>query len=129
GEFVDRAFAVTGQLDQFERARDAFVHLGFRFVTRAQAERDVLVDVEMREEGVVLKDHAEAAAFGWEIRDVGALELDRAGIGFFEARDHAQGRSLPAARWSKQPKEFTLSHIQGDIVDGTGRAKTTGYIL
>jgi hypothetical protein len=76
GKLIDGAFSVTGKLDQFERARHAFCHLGFIFVTRPQAEGDILEDVQVREERVVLKDHAEAATFGRQVGDVCALKFD-----------------------------------------------------
>jgi hypothetical protein len=63
-------------LDQFESAVHALFHFLFALVTCAQAERDVLEDVQVWEEGVVLKDHAEAASLGWEVCDVLILKED-----------------------------------------------------
>jgi hypothetical protein len=129
GELVYGAFTVTGQLDQLERTRHALVHFGFCFMTCAQTERNVLVDVEMRKERVVLKHHTEATAFGRQIRDVGALKLDRAGVGSLEPRDHAQGRRLAAARWTKQAEELAFSDGERHVGDGARRSKTTRNIL
>jgi hypothetical protein len=45
-------------------------------MTRTQSEGDVVEDVQVREEGVVLKNHAEATSLRRQIGDVGVLKQD-----------------------------------------------------
>jgi hypothetical protein len=83
----------------------------------------------MREESVVLKDHAEAATFGGEVCDIGVLKFDGSGVGFLETGNHAQGRSLAAAGWSKQSEELALVDVKRDAGDRVRRSKGTGEIF
>src|SRR5262249_25602649 len=56
--------------------------------------------------------------------------MDAAGVGQFEARDHAQRRGLAAARGAEQREEFTGGDVEGDPVDGHDAAvEGLGHIL
>ena len=85
------------QLDEREHLGDAALDLGVVDALAAQAEGDVLVDRQVREEGVVLEDRVDVALVGRQPGDVLALELDQARGRRLEAADHPQGRRLAAA--------------------------------
>ena len=52
-----------------------------------------------------------------------AADHDRAGVVALEARDHAQGRGLAAARRAEQGQELAVLDREIDRVDGLQRAE------
>ena len=104
------ALAVTGVGPVRVRSRRAR-HFGFCSCDVRADRIDVLEHVQVREECVILKDHAEAASLGWKIRDVGVLKLDGPGVRFLQTRDHSQSSCFAATGWSKQPEELALGHV------------------
>ena len=57
----DRPALEAGEPDQLEQVADTTLHLRLRVAAHAQAERDISEDVPMREERVILEDHADPA--------------------------------------------------------------------
>ena len=47
-----------------------------------------------------------------------AADMNAAGVGHFETRDHAQACRLAAARRAEQGKELACRDVERDIVDG-----------
>ena len=70
----------------------------------------------MWEEGVVLKDRVHVAGVRRHASDVGAGELDRAGIGLLESGDHSQHRGLPGAGWAEEGEELPVVDVEIYIV-------------
>src|SRR6187397_864855 len=68
----------------------------------AQPVADVLGDGHVREQRVVLEHGVHVAPVGRHARDGLAGEVDLARGRLLEARDHAQGRRLAAARWAEE---------------------------
>src|SRR4029079_7373466 len=91
---------------ELERLADALADFPLRSFGAAEPESDVVVDVEMREEGVVLEDSVDVAAVGRRIGDVGAVQEDLAGGRLLEAGDHPEGSGLPAARRPEEREEL-----------------------
>src|SRR4029079_15780888 len=101
---------------ELERLADALADFPLRSFRAAEPESDVVVDVEMREEGVVLEDGVDVAAMGKRIGDVGAVKEDLAGGRLFEAGDHPEGSRLPAAGRPEERKEFAAGDLQVDAI-------------
>ena len=78
----------------------------FADLAAAQPEGDVLGDVEVLEQRVGLEHRVHVAPVGRHLRDVVALELERALGRLLEARDQPQRRRLPAARRAEQAEEL-----------------------
>ncbi len=78
----------------------------------AQAEGDVLEDVEVREERVVLEDGVDRPPVGLGVGDVLAGERDRARGRRVQARDHPQRRRLAAPRGPEQGEERPARHVE-----------------
>src|SRR6185295_298552 len=100
-----------------QRAADALADFIFRFMTRTQSESYIFENVEVREERVVLKDHAKAAAFSGQVRDVICFKTDRAGVCLLQTGDHSQRGGFAAARRSEQAEKRTALDIEGHIDD------------
>ena len=84
----------------------------------AQAEGDVLEDVEVREERVDWKTVLTGRLYGGRCGDVLVAEADGAGGGLLQAGDHAQGGGLAAAGGAEQGEEGALRDGQVERVDG-----------
>ena len=104
-ELVREAVRVLRQADQAEQLRDALAALA-----AANAEADVLLDAQVREERVLLEDHPDPARVRRHedagAEDGAALDRDLAGVGALEARDEAEQRRLPAAARAEQGDEL-----------------------
>src|SRR6266567_6067165 len=66
----------------------------------------------MREQRVVLEHEADVALVCRQISHVLPVEPDAAGVGFLEARDHAQRSRLAAAGRTQHRQEFAGPHIE-----------------
>ena len=97
GDLGRLAALEAGQLDELEHLGDALLDLGVVDVRPAQAEGDVLVDRQVREQGVVLEDRVDVPLVGRQPGDVLALEFDQPRGRRLEPADHPQGGGLAAA--------------------------------
>jgi hypothetical protein len=79
-----------------------------------QSEHDVLGDAQVRKQRAFLRHVADTPLLGRQMQAVAghaaAIDLDRAGISALEAAQHAQQRSLAAARRAEQRDERTRAH-------------------
>ena len=96
---------------------------------RLETEGDVLGHREMREERVVLKDHAEATARRRESRHVFPGYPDRAFVELLEAGDCAQQRRLPAATRPKENERLPFRNLETYVVEYRQLTKALGEIL
>jgi hypothetical protein len=76
----------------------------------------------VRQQSGVLHDVADAAAKRhWlRVRDVMAVDLDRAGGRVDHAIDHAKERRLAAPGRSNEHRRLTRGNDDAEVVDGTG---------
>jgi hypothetical protein len=117
-ELARQAAAIAFEADQRQCLLDSLVDLDARHLSHLQAERHVLRHREMREQGIALEHHAGIALPRRQLRDVGAAQHHPAGGGLDEARDHAQGRGLAAARGAQQHHELAVGDRQRDVAHG-----------
>ena len=92
------------------------VAMGRAIVRQPQRERDVLVDGQVRVEGVVLEDHREVAVPGREVVHDPVPDQHLARGDVLEADDHPQQRRLPAARRPDEDHALAVLHVDGDVV-------------
>ena len=111
GELVRLLAGLLAELDQVEHVLDLLLHR--LDAAPAQAEGDVLEDVEVREERVGLEDGVHRPLVGRQVGHVLVAELDRAGGGLLQAGDHAQGGGLAAARGAEEREERALRARSG----------------
>ena len=119
GELARLAPLVAGQLDELEHLAHALrLTSASADLPPAQAEGDVLEDVQMREEGVVLEDGVDVAL---ERAGVPVTSARRGGscpaVGMLEAADHAQRRRLAAARRAEHREELAALDLERQVVD------------
>lgn len=113
--FFDFRFRVLSEkLDGF-----AFL-VGFRAVGydfEFQTERNVIENVEMREERVFLKYGVDGAKVRRSVRDVFAVENDFSACGHFKARNHAKSGGLAATARTEQGDEFAALYREAGVFD------------
>ncbi len=99
----------------------------------ADAEGDVLRHGQVREQRVVLEDHADAARLRRQgeagAGDHLAGQADLAVADRFEAGDGAQGSGLAAARGAEQATDVTGVQVQVELLDDHLALITAGQVV
>ena len=117
----ERARLAVEQRLEVEDARgvlDARVDLGLRHLLDAQAERDVLVDGEVRVERVALEHHRDVAVARRHVVHDAVADHDAALADVLEPREHAQRRRLAAARRADEHHELAVLDVEAQVIDG-----------
>ena len=97
---------------------------GDRFTTRPmvairrQSEGDVLLDGQMREKRVPLKNDVEGTPLRTSARDVIPVEKDAPLVDRFQTGQNPKQRRLAAAAWTEQTEEGAGRNHQIDVIDG-----------
>ena len=105
------------QARQLEHLADTVIDIILRHVAPAQTEGDVLVNAQMRKQGVRLEHHVHRTLVGRDRRDILAGQFNDTGGRRLETGQHAHHRCLAAARRPKQGKKFLLEDIKRKIID------------
>ena len=111
------AVARARQAHRLEHLQHALPDLGALLLPPPQPERDVVEDVEVREERVALEDGVHLPLVRRRRRHVGAVEQDLAAVRPLEAGDQPQRRRLAATGRSEQREELAAVDVQVDAVD------------
>ena len=83
-----------------------------------QREGDVLSDRHVREEGVVLENHADVATVRRHRRNRIFININFARGRDLEASQHHQRRRLAGTRRSQERNELARSDVERDVIDG-----------
>src|SRR4051794_17732596 len=118
GELRRLAPGERPELDELEHLPDAARDLALVVLLALEAEGDVLLDVEVREERVGLEDRVDVSLVGRRVRDVPAAEADGAGGRLLEAADHPERRRLAAAGRPEHGEEAAALDREREVVDG-----------
>jgi hypothetical protein len=118
GELSRLALLVAGELDELEDLEHAAAQVAALDAPAAQAEGDVLVDREVREERVALEDRVHVPLVRRQPGHVAVAEVDRSRGRLLEAADHAERGRLPAPRGAEQREEATPRDLERDPVHG-----------
>ena len=125
GQLVRVAVGLVLKADELERA----LRLGSGAARHSEA--DVPLDGEMREERVVLEDHADPAALRRHPRAVARDDTAAHGHGAslrpLEACDQAQQGRLAGAGRPEDREDLAGPNLEGHVVDGLGQAKAARY--
>ena len=118
-QFVREALGKRRHADQREHPRDAAAPMFRR--RAAQAERNVVGDIQMGKQRVVLEDHAHTAPLGFDPgrggRDHAPIEPDLAGIDAMKAGDRTQRRRLAAPGRTEQAADLAAQQLEAKPVD------------
>src|SRR5690606_10257213 len=115
-QLVGAAAAHAREVDQPQRLLHPPGDLRLRHLPLAQREGDVLRDRHVREERVVLEDHAEVAAVRRQRRDVAPAQPDGSRGDVGEARDHVERGGLARAARPEQGEELAGGDVDVDVV-------------
>ena len=94
------------------------VDLGLRCLPQAEAERDVVVDREVRVERVALEDHRDVAIPGRHVIDDAIADSDDAFADALEAGHHPESGRLAAARGADEHHELSVADLEIHPRDG-----------
>ena len=114
----------VAQLDQLQRLGHRRPHVGGP--APAQPERDVLEDVQVREQRVALEHRVDRPPVRPGVGDVLLAEQHPPGGRPLQPGHHPQRGRLPAAGRAEQGEERAAGHLQADAVDGGERSEALG---
>ena len=92
--------------------------LVLRQLGQLQREADVLLDRHVRVERVVLEHHGDVALLGRQVVDDPVADAELTRRDGLEARDHAQGRRLAAARRADEHEELAVGDVEVEVDHG-----------
>jgi hypothetical protein len=118
GEFVGIAVLEAGEAHEVEGGGDEVAVFTAGELRVAEAEGDVALDGQVRDEGVVLEDEVDGATVGGEGGDVLVFDDDVAGVAVLEAGDHAEEGGLAAAAGAQEGEELAAADVERDVVGG-----------
>ena len=96
---------------------DAFANHRLRLLLHAQAESDVVEELQMRKHGVALEDHRDPAAARRQVGRIAASDEHAPAVDLLEAGEAAKQRRLAAAGRSEQHDEVAVGDLEVDVVD------------
>ena len=94
--------------------------LVLRHLPVLEAERHVVVDAQVRVQGVALEHHGDVPVPGLEVVDRAAVDPDRPPGHLLQAGDHPQRRRLAAARRPDQHQQLAVADLQLQGLHGHG---------
>jgi len=111
------SLSVAGEVDELQRFCHAALDLFPFHVPPAQTERDVVVNAQVREEPVGLKDGVDVSFVGWDVGYVLPVDPDHPLAGCLEAADHPERGGLSAPGWTQHAEELASADFQAETVD------------
>ena len=129
GQLVRFAFGKLGQLRQFEYIIHALCDFTLRHALATQAERNVVPDIQMREQGVRLEHHIDRTIIRRDFGNIVTCEQNFARGWGFKACQHTQQGGFATAGATQQGKNFTFFNVNRDIVHGGVVAKFLDDVL
>ena len=120
---------IVGHAHHLQHLPHAFVDLGLRHLLEFQTESDVVIHIQMREQGITLEDGVDRPFVRRHIRDVRSVYEYFSGVRGAETCYHAQERGLSAARRAEESQELALLYRYAHIVQDTLVPEAFGYIL
>ena len=127
GDLAGQAPGLRLEPDEADRVGDALRDLGLRAALHAQAEADVAGHVHVREQGVVLEHHAEAAVLRAEAVDAGLVEPDGAGGERQQAREAVERGGLAAAGRAEEGHELAAGDGEVDPLQRVEGAEVAAH--
>ena len=129
GELAWLALLEALEADEPQDLVHAAAHVLLAHALPAQAERDVLEDRQVREEGVRLEDRVDVALVGRLPGDGLLAEVDRALGRLLEAADHPQRRRLAAAGRAEEREEAAPLDLEREVVDGGDLVEPLDHVV
>src|SRR6185437_4944124 len=102
--------------------------LGNAMCRRAQRKREIVVDRQVRIEGILLEDKCNVPRSRRILGDVTAVDHHRPCIGTLEPGNQPQCRGLAGAAWSEQDQKFSVIDRQRKLAHRLDRAEALADI-
>ena len=129
GEGLHVAVLVVGHRDELEDPADALLDLLLGHFLELEAEGDVVVHVQVREQGVALEHGVQRTLVRRDAGEFLAVHEDGAFVRLEKARDHPEEGGLAAAGRAQQGDEFAAADIQVDVLQDLLVAEGFGEVL
>ena len=129
GEGLHVAVLIIGHGHELEHAADALVDLVGRYFLELQAEGDVVIDVQVREQGVTLENGVKWTLVRRNAGEFFPIHHDGSFIRLQESGDHAEQGGFATAGRSQQGQEFAAADIEVNIFEHLFFAEGLGKVL
>ena len=116
GKRLDIAVFIVGHAHELQHLPHSPVDFFGIHSLQFQAECDVVIDIQMREKGISLKDGVQRSEMRRERRNVLAVHYDPAFIGCIESGYGTESRGLSASGRSEEGDEFSPSDVKVDVI-------------
>lgn len=130
GKLRGEALVQPFELHELQQVGDTVGDLGLgrllRPLPHREAERDVLGDRHVAEQGVVLKHHPHLPPPHGQRQEVLPGESHLASVGLLQPCQNAQQRGLARARRPQQRQELLVLGLQRDVLEGRKAAEGFG---
>ena len=111
GQAADGGLFIARQVDQPQHLLHPLPDLGLGQLFQPEAEGDVLVNIEMGEQGIPLKNGVHLPLVGGQVGDVLSIKIDHTCGRGLKTADQPQCCGLAAARRPKQGDKFLVPHV------------------
>ena len=102
----------AGQMNQIQQLANAIPDLLLAGATLLEAEADIVRDRHVREQGIVLEDHADFPLLRGDVRHVVVAEVDRALGGLDEPGNETQRRRFSASGGTQKGQKLTFLNLK-----------------
>ena len=123
GELVGIARRQAIEPEEREQLRDLLGDAGLGLLAHAQRKPDIGGDRHVLEQGVVLKDEADAAGAHIEPGRLAAGDPDATRVVALESGDDPQKRRLARTRWAQERDELTRAYLETHVLQRLKPAK------
>ena len=108
---------VAGKADQLEHFLDALAAFLFRHLGDLQAEFDIFVHIEVREQRIPLKYGIDLTLVGGQVIDADTTKKNITLLGLDKSADDAQGSCLATTGRPKKSNEFLVHDVKVDPLE------------
>ncbi|MBF8254182.1 MAG: hypothetical protein HW373_877 [Deltaproteobacteria bacterium] len=126
GKLIRHALGIGLHVDDIQGMPDSLFFLGLRDTAHFKSVGDVTLDVHMRPQGVVLKNHSGIAFVRRHPALIFAVKKNSPFVGVVKPRDRTECRGFAASRRPQKEEQLPATDVQSQIVDCLGSTKDLG---
>ncbi len=127
-----RVLAQVRDVQVLEQLLQARLDVGARQALQLEHRLHVLLDRELAEDRVLLRQVGDAQArarVDRQVRELAAVELDASGVSGDQADDHVEAGGLARAVGAEQPDHLAAGYLEGDVLHDAARLVALVQVL
>ena len=129
GQAIDIAVRKAIQIDHIQHVLHGRFDFLFTFAMDPHSKRHIVINIQMREQRILLENGVDLALVRWNIVDFLAIEKNIALVRMNEAADNPQGSGLSTSRRTKQGDKFASPDTEIEIFQNGLAIKGNGDVF